>query len=51
MQDSADEDGAAPIAIVTHVCSRNEIDSAVSKLAQLETSVDAPRLIRIESEV
>ena len=51
LQDSADEDGAAPVAIVTHVCSRNEIDSAVSKLAQLETSVDAPTLIRIESEV
>ena len=51
LQDSADEDGAAPIAIVTHICSRAEIDSAVSKLAQLETSVDAPRLIRIETEV
>ena len=51
LQDSADEDGAAAIAIVTHVCSRAEIDSAVSGLAQLETSVDAPRLIRIEAGV
>ena len=51
LQDSADEDGAAAIAIVTHICSRAEIDSAVSRLAQLETSVDAPRLIRIETEV
>ena len=51
LQDSADEEGAAAIAIVTHVCSRKEIDSAVSRLAQLETSVDAPRLIRIETEV
>ena len=51
LQDSADEDGAAPVAIVTHICSRAEIDKAVSELSQLETSVDAPRLIRIETDV
>lgn len=51
LQESAVEDGAAAIAIVTHICSRAEIDSAVTQLARLETSVDAPRLIRIETEV
>ena len=50
LQDSA-EDGASPVAIVTHVCSRHEIDNAVAKLANLKTSVDAPRLIRIETAV
>jgi len=49
LQDSADEDGAAPVAIVTHICSRSEMNSAVERLAKLETSVDAPRLIRIEA--
>ena len=49
LQDSADENGTAPIAIVTHVCSWDEIKRAVERLANLETSVDAPRLIRIEA--
>jgi len=49
MQESADENGAAPVAIVTHVCSRGEIDKAMATLTKLETSVDAPRLIRIEA--
>lgn len=51
LQDSADEDGASPIAIVTHVCSQAEMHKAVERLAKLETTVDAPRLIRIEAEV
>lgn len=49
LQDSADEAGAAPVAIVTHVCSRSEIDASVTKLAGLASIVDAPRLIRIET--
>ena len=49
LQDSADDDSAAPIAIVTHICSRADVDRAVERLSKLETSVDAPRLIRIET--
>ncbi len=50
IQDSADESGAAPIAIVTHACTRREIEAALARAAEDETSVDDARLIRIEAE-
>lgn len=49
MQDSADEDGNAPIAIVTHTCTAKEIAAARARLAKAASIVDAPRLIRIEA--
>ncbi len=49
MQDSADENGAAPIAIVTHVCSNAEINAARKRLSGLSSPIDAPLLIRIEA--
>ncbi|MEO1100214.1 MAG: homoserine dehydrogenase [Pseudomonadota bacterium] len=49
MQDSADENGAAPIAIVTHVCSNAEINAARERLDGLSSPIDAPLLIRIEA--
>lgn len=48
-QDSADAEGNAPVAIVTHLCARAEMEAAVDRLAGLETVVDAARLIRIET--
>ncbi len=48
LQDSADEENVSPIAIVTHSCARAEIDDAVARLSQLDTVVDAIRVIRIE---
>lgn len=49
MQDSADENGAAPIAIVTHVCSNAEMEAARKRLDGLSSPIDAPFLIRIEA--
>ncbi|MEO0981750.1 MAG: homoserine dehydrogenase [Pseudomonadota bacterium] len=49
IQESAAIDGAAPIAIVTHECARAGVDEAVRAVERLETSVDAARLIRIET--
>ena len=49
IQDSAGETGVAPIAIVTHACSRNTAESVIEKIATLPASVDAPQLIRIEA--
>ncbi|MEM6625648.1 MAG: homoserine dehydrogenase [Pseudomonadota bacterium] len=48
-QDSGGESGAAPIALVTHPCSRTEAEAAVKKAKALDASVDAPQLIRIEA--
>lgn len=49
IQDSAGDTGAAPIAIVTHPCTRKAAQSAVERVGALDASVDAPQLIRIEA--
>lgn len=48
LQDSADEGGASPVAIVTHPCPRSILDSAIEKIEKSSLTVDAPRLIRID---
>lgn len=48
LQDSADETGASPVAIVTHMCSRGEIEAAAASVAALETIVGAPQVIAID---
>ena len=48
LQDSADEGGRSPVAIVSHVCSSSELENAVDRLTKVATIVDAPRFIRIE---
>ena len=49
LQDSADEDGAAPVAIITHQCSYAEVKNAGIQLEQEDAIVGAPRFIRIET--
>ena len=49
LQDSADDTGASPIAIVTHRCERSNRDAALAGLEKFAIAVDPPRLIRIES--
>jgi homoserine dehydrogenase len=49
IQDSADESGAAPIAIMTHPCPRSSVEQALQQVAKLNITVDAPRLMRIET--
>ncbi len=49
LQDSADESGASPVAIVSHVCSRGEIDAASAKVASLETTVCTLQVIPIDA--
>lgn len=49
IQDSAGDSGAAPIAIVTHACSRKSAEEAKKRVVDLADSVDAPQLIRIEA--
>lgn len=49
LQDSADENGAAPIAIVTHVCSRREIGRAREMLQALGSNVGTPQIMAIEA--
>ena len=49
LQDSADENGAAPIAIVTHVCSRREIGRAREMLQSLGSNVGSPQIMAIEA--
>ena len=49
IQDSAGESGVAPIAIVTHACTRKTAETAIDRIAKLAVSVDAPQLIRIEA--
>ena len=49
LQDSADESGASPIAIVTHRCERSNMDAALARLEKFAIAVDPPRLIRVES--
>ncbi len=49
LQDSADESGASPVAIVTHRCARSHMLAALARLEKFAIPVDAPRLIRIEA--
>jgi len=49
LQDSADENGAAPVAIVTHICTRREIDDAREKLRSLDANVGQPQIMAIEA--
>ena len=49
LQDSADENGASPVAIVTHLCSRAEVREAVKRVESLDANMGAPQLIRIEA--
>ncbi len=51
LQESADESGASPVAIVSHVCSRGDIDAAAKKVASLETIIGAPQVIPIDLAV
>ncbi len=49
LQDSADEAGASPVAIVSHTCSRGEIDAAAARVAGLETIIGVPQVIPIDT--
>lgn len=49
LQESADEEHASPIAIVTHPAARDRVEAAMARLSQVETLVDAAQLIRIET--
>ncbi|MEO1406603.1 MAG: homoserine dehydrogenase, partial [Pseudomonadota bacterium] len=49
LQDSAGDDGASPIGIVTHACRQKEVAQAVKTLQNQETLIGTPRLIRIET--
>jgi len=49
LQDSADESGASPIAIVTHVCARSAMMAALERLDKVAKPVDTAQLIRIEA--
>ena len=49
LQESADEENASPVAIVTHPVGRDRVEAAMARLSQLETLVDAAQLIRIET--
>jgi homoserine dehydrogenase len=49
LQESADDSDVSPVAIVTHVCSRGDIDAASDRVAALEASVGAPQVIPIDA--
>lgn len=49
MQDSADDSGVSPIAIVTHICTRAEIDAAARQVSTLDVSAAAPHVIAIDT--
>lgn len=49
LQESAGADMASPIAIVTHVSARKQVNAAMAQLSQLDVLVDEARLIRIEA--
>ncbi len=49
LQESADDHQVSPVAIVTHPCARSDIDAAMAQVSQLDTVVDAVRVIRIET--
>lgn len=49
LQESADDSDVSPVAIVTHVCSRGDIDAASALVSSLEASVGAPQVIPIDA--
>lgn len=49
LQDSADADGVAPVAIVTHICSSRDMKRAAEQLERQDTIIGPPRFIRIET--
>lgn len=49
MQESADDSDVSPVAIVTHMCSRGDIQSASKRVSALEASVGAPQVIPIDA--
>lgn len=49
LQDSADEKGVAPVAIVTHQCSSADVKRAGIQLENQDAIIGAPRFIRIET--
>ena len=51
LQDSADDSDVSPVAIVTHVCSRGDIDAASAQVSALEASVGAPQVIPIDAGI
>ncbi len=48
LQDSADETGVSPVAIVSHECSRGDMNAAATRLGELDTVVGAAQIIQIE---
>lgn len=51
LQESADDNDVSPVAIVTHVCTRGDIDAACARVSALEASVGAPQVIPIDAEI
>ncbi len=49
LQESADDSDVSPVAIVTHVCSRGDIDAASARVSALEASVGPPQVIPIDA--
>ena len=49
LQESADDSDVSPVAIVTHVCSRGDIEAARVRVSALEASVGAPQVIPIDA--
>lgn len=50
LQESANENGAAAVAILTHTCSRDVVLRLISYLEELDTIQGAPRFVRIETD-
>lgn len=49
IQESAGETGEAPVAIVTHLCPRSAVETAMASVARQKIMADAPRIIRVET--
>ncbi|MEM1036297.1 MAG: homoserine dehydrogenase [Pseudomonadota bacterium] len=48
LQDSADDNAVSPVAILTHPCTRGDIDVAAEAIASLDTTVGSPQVIAID---
>ena len=49
LQESADDSDVSPVAIVTHMCSRGDIEGASARVSDLEASVGAPQVIALDA--
>ncbi|MEO1304124.1 MAG: homoserine dehydrogenase [Pseudomonadota bacterium] len=49
LQESADDSDVSPVAIVTHVCTRGDIEAARARVSALEASVGTPQVIPIDA--